>query len=59
MKFVFDAIFYAFCIQLCSILLNFGSMFAPMLVSFWLHFGFNCFPGGVPGTGSRNVHEIC
>ena len=29
-----------------------------MLASFWFHFGSICFPGGVPGTGSRNVHEM-
>ena len=47
-----------FSIHFGIILAPFWLHFGSILVSFWLHFSSICLPGGVPGTGSRNVHEM-
>ena len=47
-------IFLNFLYHFCSILAPFWHHFGSILV----HFGSICFPRGVMGTGSRNMHEM-
>ena len=55
MKFVFDAIFYSFCLQLCSILLNCGSILLP----FWLYFDSILAPVASLEGSRGQGHEMC
>ena len=51
----FDTILYAFCIKLCSILLNFGSILLPC----WRHFDFILAPFASPEGSQGQGHEMC
>ena len=52
---MFDTLFYAFCLQFGSILLNLGSI----LLVFWLHFEPILDPSASPEGSRGQGHEMC